>query len=236
MSIPASSPVNPSPGLIRRLKLALVIMVVSNLSLGCFSVYLLRTLDASYSGLLDRSLPLMTGLRQLTKETVSMQRHVLASLVAQDPVQRADAKAKLKESTEKQHRLLDSLLRSAEFAARPELSAAMRGAAQTYETGLVSFDRELKSGNWKAADQVRNEILRPTIASYLSLIDQAAVAVEASSQSINEDYSNQVRTHSTILLGLASWPLMVAFIVTLVVAVIIAVLVFVYRQVGTEQY
>lgn len=236
MSLSASSLAHPSPGLIRRLKLALLIMVVSNLTLGCFSVYLLRTLDAGYSGLLDHSLPLMTGLRQLTKETVSMQRHVLGSLVAQDPVQRADANAKLKESTEKQHRLLDNLLRSPEFAARPELSAALRRVAQTYETGLVSFDRELKAGNWKAADQVRNEILRPTIASYLSLIDQAAVAVEASSQSINDEYSDRVRTNSTILLGLASWPLMVAGIITFVVAVIVGVLVFVYRQVGTEPY
>ena len=236
MSLSASSLAHPSPGLIRRLKLALLIMVVSNLTLGCFSVYLLRTLDAGYSGLLDHSLPLMTGLRQLTKETVSMQRHVLGSLVAQDPVQRADANAKLKESTEKQHRLLDNLLRSPEFAARPELSVALRRVAQTYETGLVSFDRELKAGNWKAADQVRNEILRPTIASYLSLIDQAAVAVEASSQSINDEYSDRVRTNSTILLGLASWPLMVAGIITFVVAVIVGVLVFVYRQVGTEPY
>lgn len=224
------------PAVLRRLKFFVVALMISNLLLGGVSVYLLRSLDESYSDLIDRNFPLMNALRKLTKETISIQRQVLAALIATDQAGRADPLQKLEEARGRQARYLAGLLRADEFRAKPELSHALLLSAQAYEGGLEKFRALLASDRRAEADQLRNELLRPSVNHYLDVIDQAAAAVEDGSQRLNDDYSGQVRTHSTILLGLASWPLMVALVLTVVVGLIIGVLVLVYRQIGTEQY
>lgn len=232
---PASISGNP-PAVLGRLRIFVVILMVSNLLLGGLSVYLLRSLDDSYSNLIDRNFPLMNALRKLTKETISMQRQVLAALIATDQAGRADPLQKLEEARTRQAQYLSGLLRSDEFRAKPELSHALLLSAQAYESGVQKFRALLAADRHAEADQLRNEHLRPGVNHYLDVIDQAAAAVEDGSQRLNDDYSGKVRTHSTILLGLASWPLMIGLVLTVVVALIIGVLVLVYRQIGTEQY
>ncbi len=232
---PSSISGNP-PATLRGLKIFVVILMVSNLLLGGLSVYLLRSLDESYSNLIDRNFPLMNALRKLTKETISMQRQVLAALIATDQTGRADSLQKLIEARTRQARYLAGLLRADEFRARPELSHALLQSSQAYEGGVEKFRALLAADRRPEADQLRNELLRPSVNHYLDVIDQAAAAVEDGSQRLNDDYSGLVRTHSTLLLGLASWPLVIALVLTVVVGFIIGVLVLVYRQIGTEQY
>ncbi|MBI3885273.1 MAG: MCP four helix bundle domain-containing protein [Opitutae bacterium] len=231
----ASTPDSSSSAL-RRLKIFALILVVSNLLLGCFSAYLLRSIDRNYSDLIDRNFPLMDGLRLLTKETGAMQRHVLGVIANHDPARRAESLGKLETATAKQRQLLADALRADRVAALAEIRPALAKAAADYEKGLASFRELVAAGKIDDANALRYDVLRPALNHYLDTIDQAAFALEDRSQRINDTYSGRVRTHSTILLGLASWPLMVGLVVVVVVALIIGVLVLVYRQIGTEQY
>ena len=229
--------VNPTQALSsnRRLKFLVVILIVSNLLLGCVSAYLLRTVDRNYSVLIDRSFPRMNELRQLTKETVSMQRHVLAALVASDSVTREDSLQKLESTGARQKIHLKGLLRAEEILAKPELSKTLSQSAQVYETGIEAYLALMSAGRRDEADNLRKDLLRPSVNLYLDAIDQAAMTVEASGQALKDVYSTRAKAQGTILVGLASWPLVVGLVLAFLLAVIIGVLVLVYRRVGSEQ-
>lgn len=225
-----------SPSSNRRLKILVGILVVSNLFLGCLSAYLLRTLDRNYSGLIDRGVPLLNEVRQLTKETVSMQRQVLATLLATEPVARREATQRLQVAITRQKDSLARLLLAEALVARPELSQRLRQSSQSYESDLATFLAYLEGDRRAEAEKLRAEALRPGVNNYLDVIDEAAMAVETSGREMNGIFSDRVRTQSTVLVGLASWPLIVGLALTILISLIIGLLVFVYRQVGTEQY
>ena len=86
------------------------------------------------------------------------------------------------------------------------------------------------------ADNLRKDLLRPSVNVYLDAIDQAAVAVEVDGQALNDVYSNRAKAQGTILVGLASWPLLAGLVLAILIGLVIGVLVLVYRQVGNEQY
>lgn len=220
----------------RRLKLLVGVLVISNLLLGCLSAYLLRSLDRNYSGLIDRGIPVLQEVRQLTKETVSMQRQALATMVAAEPVARREATQRLQVAIARQKNSLARLLQSDALVARPELSKTLRQSSQSYESDLATFLVHLEAGRRDEADKLRVESLRPSVNSYLDVIDEAAVAVETNGKEMTGLISDRVRTQSTILVGLASWPLLVGLVIVVLIGLIIGLLVFIYRQVGTEQY
>lgn len=213
-----------------------VILMVSNLMLGCISAYLLRAIDRNYSVLIDRSFPQMNELRLLTKETVSMQRHVLAALVATDSVMREDSIQKLESAVARQKIHRKGLLMAEEFRAKPELSKVLTQSAQVYEAGLETFLALMSAGRREEADNLRKDLLRPSVNVYLDAIDQAAVAVEVDGQALKDVYSSRAKTQGTILVGLASWPLLAGLVLAILLGIIIGALVLVYRRVGNEQY
>src|SRR5471032_686447 len=69
----ASYPNEHAPSL-RNLKLLVIVLAVSNILLGVFSVYLLRGVDQRYSELIDRTAPVLNDLQTLTAKSVEAMR------------------------------------------------------------------------------------------------------------------------------------------------------------------
>src|SRR4051812_15169389 len=67
-------PLDQSAATLRQLKLVVILLVVSNIGLGVFSFYLLRTLDRRYSSLIGDTVPILADLRELTADVADAHR------------------------------------------------------------------------------------------------------------------------------------------------------------------
>ena len=52
--------------LLRQLKLLVVLLIISNIALGAFGFFFLRSIDQKYSALIDQSVPTLAALHKLT--------------------------------------------------------------------------------------------------------------------------------------------------------------------------
>lgn len=74
--------------------------------------------------------------------------------------------------------------------------------------------------------RLRDESLRPSFDDYLILIGKAADLIEAQSLRTSGDYSARTSSLSTVVLGVAGWPLLVFVgLLLLVVVLVIAMMV-----------
>src|SRR5882724_11577728 len=69
----SSYPNDHAPSL-RNLKLLVVLLGVSNILIGAFSVYLLRGIDERYSDLINRTVPVLNDLRELMTNSLATMR------------------------------------------------------------------------------------------------------------------------------------------------------------------
>src|SRR4051794_24997618 len=86
-------PRDDNTSVVRQLKTLVVVLILSNIALGVFGFYLLRTIDRNYSVLIDQSIPILNGLQTLTAKASEAMRSTNPVLLTEGKVT-PDAMAK----------------------------------------------------------------------------------------------------------------------------------------------
>lgn len=221
--------------LIRRLKLCVVLLIGLCLMLGGVCAYLLREMDRRYSELIDQSVPVLNELRLLSKQALSAQRGILATLVKDNEPGRDDAikgiiAAILADRQTRASVLMQPILRDASKHA-----AILEQAGEDYDKEGLKVAELLAQGRDAEANKLRHEKARVKLNLYLNCIDAAANYVENTSQRTNDEYSLQVKNNSFLLLGLSGLPLALAAALILSVVALLLGMWLVLRRAGLDE-
>ena len=179
MAKPVSTSLHDQSSTVRQLKVLVVILVLSNIALGGFSFYLLRSLDRGYTALISRTVPALNDLQTLTASCAEAMRTTGMPLLDIPAERRPDAikRARLALDRDRMQRkgILSHEWLAANSAPRAEFQAAGDGFSQL-ASDVVKLAAD---GQIAEAGRLREETLRPAFDRYLAAATNAADVVEA---------------------------------------------------------
>lgn len=206
-----------------------VLLVVSNVATGIFSVYLLRKLDARYSELINQSVPVLNDMQTLTALTVEVMRSTNPSVVGRAPADSERGLARGRAALERERALQEKLIKrqwlAADHAARIEVERT--GAEFSRLAG--EFLNQLAGGMTPVLVEAREQKLRPAFERYQTALTVATDVLEAHSLRTNDALSADTGSLSKIVLGVAGWPLIVMIALLVLTVCFVVVLMFVFR-------
>jgi hypothetical protein len=212
---------------LRNLKVLVVLLVVSNILVGVLGVYLLRLVDRRYSELITLTVPVLNDLQTLTAKSVATMRSTnpifFDNLGAQleSAIQRGQAQFDAERNL--RAKLLAAQWLPASSAKRTEFQQA--GDAFTRLGGEVLA--RYAAGQMAAASRLREETLRPAFERYQAAVTDISDVLFAESKLTSDDFTARTSHLTTIVLGVASWPVIVligllmvtvAFVVAMMIA------------------
>ena len=209
---------------VKRLKLLIGILVVSNLVLGVLSFNFLIKLDSDYNELIDRSLPTINHLRGMTSESSVTHRSLTFALSAQQPDRRADYLKLAEQALAKEEKHVRDVTPVLDAELGADTVARLKRAHHLYYTqssALVALLREGK--RQEAGDRVRE--MRDALDAFMITVADIADAFAQRSQDEGDLVSANVRKHGTIVLGLGGWPLAIAGVLTGLIAVVLVLMI-----------
>lgn len=215
---------------LRNLKWMVVILLVSNISLGLLSVYLLREMDRRYSTLINHAIPALNDFRELITDTVGAMRMTNPVMFTAQGVSRTDALRNMHAALTREEKFRAGLLAKPDFADDPGLRAALVKASDAFTGSLAEVARLYEAGEIEEAGRVREARLRPVFDVYMASIAKAADFTEQRSLRTSDAYSARTGSLQTIVLGVASWPVLVLVAVVATTAFFLGILVFVMRR------
>ncbi len=225
MARSSASPSSPT----RAWKLAVLVLVASNLTLGGFSYYLLRKLDRTYTELISGTVPLLNALQTLTAQTVDTMRRSSSGLVDASPRERDLAVTSALQAITSDRRLRTEVLRLGWpltlHPARTELTAA----GDAFGAAATAVVEQFRDGRLAEAVATRDQRLRPAFDSYLVAATLAADLLEAESLRTSDAITSESTRMSTVVLGIASWPLLLGLGLGVITALVVAVLLILFR-------
>ena len=214
---------------VKRLKLLIGILAVSNLVLGVLSFRFLVALDADYNELIDRSLPTINHLRGMTSESSATHRSLTFALSAQQPDRRADYLKTAEQALAKEAKHVRDVAPVLNAELGTETVARLNKAHELYyrqSSALVTLLREGK--RQEAGDRVRE--MREALDAFMTTVADIADAFAQRSQDEGDLVSAHVRKHGTIVLGLGGWPLAIAAGLTFLIVVVLGLMINLARQ------
>jgi hypothetical protein len=214
---------------LRRMNFLVVLLVVSNIATGVFSVFLLRNLDARYSELISQSVPELNDLRELMTDTVMAMEATNPRYFLGSNAKAPEALQTVRQRLATGQRFRTDTLKDRGFAVTPSDRAAIQKVGEEFDRIAAELSRLYSAGSLNEAVRLREERLRPAFDQYFAAIGTAADAIEAHSLSTSNDYT--VKTHSltAVVLGVAGWPLIVMMALLLLTVCFVVVLMFVFR-------
>jgi hypothetical protein len=214
---------------VKRLKLLIGILAVSNLVLGVLSFNFLVTLDTDYNELIDRSLPTINHLRGMTSESSVVHRSLTSALSAPQPDRRASYLKVAKQALAKEAKHVRDVtpVLGAELGA--ETVARLQKAHELYSARSSALVALLQEGKQpEAGDRVRE--MREALDTFMTTVADIADTFAQRSQDEGDLVSANVRKHGTIVLGLGGWPLVVAATLTGLIVVVLGLMINLARQ------
>jgi len=218
-----------TPSSTRPWQIAVLILVVSNLALGCFSVYLLRRIDRTYSSLITGAVPLLNALQTLTAQTIDTMRRTGSGLTATSAPDRDLAVTSALQAIASDHRLRSETLRLIWTPSLQTAQTELATAGDVFSTAATQVVERFRIESADAASAHRERVLRPAFDRYLSAATKAADLLEAESLRTNEAITSESGRMTTVVLGLASWPLLVGASLALLTTLFIVVLMLLFR-------
>lgn len=199
------------------------ILLVTNLAVGVLSLFFLRSVNQRYALLFERSIPVATSLRTLTRELGATQR--LARRVA-DPAREMawkDLPPQLGDAaTRARVHALD--ISGADLIKETPHGAAIVGMCKEYDAKAGHFLELVSAGKIAEAHQYNLETLRPAFDNYLLTLDAAADYVEGQGTKLRDRYTQDTRFFGGLLLAFAGWPVIAAGVAVFVLAILIVTL------------
>lgn len=215
---------------LRRLKLLAGVLVLSNFLLGAFSFYLIRRTDRDYSLLIDENVPALYQSRHVGQQAGIAYRAMISALLTKDPatcaVQLDRARAALRRGDELRAALLKlDLLRT-----RPDLAAEYQQTAEDFNLAAKELLPRITPEDTVDAERDRIQHLQDLYERMIAVNEKLATVAASDTQTGNDGYTAQSQLRSELMLGLASWPLLVAALIVGLTLVILVVMLVVFRQ------
>jgi hypothetical protein len=228
MPQPGSNP-NAQASTLRNLKVLVVLLVFSNIFVGVLSVYLLRAVDQRYSELVGQAVPALNDLRQLMSDTVTVMRSTNPNNLSGA---NGDAVAALLGSRQRLAQMKKSreeAIQDPYFAEKHEAAMAISQTGLEFDGICAEYLDIYTSGRRAEAVRLRDEKLLSTFDRHIATIGAAADAIEFTSLATSKDYSGRTNSLSTIVLGVASWPVILLFGLLLLTAVFVIAMMIAFR-------
>ncbi len=217
---------------IRRLRLLVVALVVSNLVLGFLSAYLLRRLDRDYSELLDETWPTVQHVRTVGQESTNAYKQIVAGLAESDPA-RCAAYVKTIDATMARIRAGRVLVVQSELLAeQPPLLADYKTAAAEFDAGVAGIMPRLTPASTVESERGALDKFEASLDRVRTVNQKLLTFIETRSQSISGDFSAGVRQRSFLVLSVAAWPVLIAAIAVVSTLVVVLAMLFMFRRSG----
>lgn len=214
---------------LRNLKRLVAILVVSNIALGVFSVYQLRSVDRRYSELLDHGLPAMNDLQTLTAESVTAMRGTGPNLFSASAKNRLALLQSAQAALDRDRDFRNRLVRGEWLVSNPSGKAVFQKAGDEFTQVSLDVLRLAAAGKMEEASRMRDETVRPAFDRYLDATTKVADLLQADIEQTNVTYTAQTNHLSELMLGLAGWPLLVFGALLLLVAVLVVAMMVAFR-------
>ena len=214
---------------LRQFKVLVVVLILSNVILGTFGFYLLRSMDRKYSTLINQSVPALTELRTLTVFSLEAMRSTSPTLSGDTPQTRQEGAQRARVALERDRNLRNHVLRQDWLSRNGEARVNFEQAGEAFSQATKQVILLLESGQSSEGDQQREQIQRPAFNRYVAATTKAADMLEAESLQMNATLTETTGSASGVLIGFASWPLMIVGLLLAVTTLfVLGVLVNVY--------
>ena len=218
--------------LLRQLKLLVVLLIISNIALGAFGFFFLRSIDRKYSALIDQSVPTLQALHNLTVNASEAMRSTNPDLLADQKSSPAEIANNARAAIEQNAELREQLLRQDWIGAHQE-NANIREAGEKFDRAAAEVLPLLQANNAAEADKIRDTNLRPLYNNYVAAISKAGELLKKESLTTSNHLSLRTGNLSRVMLGLAGWPIMIlgAFLIfTAIFVLVVLVKVTLFRE------
>lgn len=219
---------------VRRLKLFIGILVLSNCLLGLLSAMLLRKLDSTYSDLLDQTLPVLSEIRAVGRENTDVYRALVAGIVETDAKLCAASIQRAGQALEHAHAARQQVLNAAILKESPGLLKEMADATAAYDVVARGIMAKLSPDMTPAEQNTSFNQLEQALERCRVSTRKLQEFIEVRSQAISDNVSAEVRSRSTLVLGVASWPVLIGILIVISAAVVLIGMFFMLRRIGPD--
>jgi hypothetical protein len=224
-----SAPTHDQASSVRNLKLLVLLLAASNILIGAFSVYLLRGVDHRYSELVGHSVPALNDLRELMSDTVAAMRATNPRYFSGPGADPAQALQTARQRLAVEQKFRGGTLSDPATTGNTEDHEAIHKFGDEFERRAVEIAQSYGSASIVDITRQRDEKLLPVFDQYIAAIGKAADRIEAESLSTSKVYTSRTNTLSTIVLSVASWPVLVLALLLFVTAVFVIVMMIAFR-------
>ena len=229
MARPVSTNLHDQTATLRQLKVLVVILVLSNIGLGVFSFYLLRDMDRRYSKLIGQSVQVQNDLQELTVDSVDAMRDTNSTLFEVPVEQRKVVAARARSALEREKNLRERLLSDDWLPAAGEERMDFQKAGAAFSHVATDVIAALADDKLAEANRVREQSLRPAFEHYLAATTKVSDKLREESLRHSDELTAKTGSVSKIMLGLASWPVVILGALLLLTAVFVVVLMILFR-------
>ncbi len=219
---------------VRRLKVLVIVLALLNLLLGLFGAYLLRRVDREYSALLDESVPTLQQLRELSRGNGVVFRNVIAALVTHDPQTFSAAVTRGRQGLTQSALLRSRLIESEACRQEPSSTQRLVDSARTYESLAAEMLAGMRVEDTADGEKARVERLLAASDDYGLAIEGLSKFVAGRASQVSAYYSEQVRSRSVVVLGLAGLPFLLACGVVVFTVVVVIGMLLVFRHASDD--
>jgi hypothetical protein len=206
---------------LRQLKILVVILIVSNIGLGLFGIYVLRSVDRKYSALIHQTVPPINELQTLTAWSVDAMRSTNPSLFQPSPNGSSRPVQQAQNMIERDRELRTRALQREWLGLKPGERQDLLEAGDAFTRESLEVLHLFETGHNAEAGQRRETVLRPAFDRYVASMTKTADVLEAESLRTSGRLTEQTGSISHIVLGLASWPFMIVGLFFLAVIIFV---------------
>ncbi len=228
MSRLASSP-NDQASTLRNLKLLVILLAASNILVGAISVYLLRAVDTRYSELIERTVPALNDLRELMTDTITTMRSTNPILLEKPGANRPGLMEAMHAALTTEQKFRTDLLTGAGLTHQPVDRSSLQKAGEAWENEVIGIIQLYPVSSAAEIAHERETKLRPAFEDYMGAIAKASDSVESIGLTSNKDFTAKTNTLSTIVLGVASWPVLLLLALLLLTVVFVIAMMIAFR-------
>lgn len=214
---------------IRRLRLFVVILCLSNLLLGCVSFYFLHKTDAAYSQLVRQNVPALHGLVRLSREVSAAQRSMLRSQRLVGNPTEAAKNLEIMQATATHTEAVERVAIDPDGDGQLWLPADLTGQlsmrGRRYREVVGTYVSLFQKEGPEEAVLYSEQEVRPAYEAYQDTLEAAAAVVEKRSRDLCAAYSAGTQHFKKIVLGIAGWPVLIAAGLLGIVSIVLLVMV-----------
>ena len=216
--------------LLNRIKTFLLIaLVITNISLGISCYSLLQRANSGYGQLIDRSIPIMSDLHEITLTVMRSYRIASQALRTNDS---NEQQRLLIEAKALEHK---SALVREHFQAAPDLvngeaiDTQVEMVAKIYHMNLEQYGSLVDAGKLAEAERYRTDVLRSSADDYFETLEKRVADVEKIAGRLRSEIAKSQTHWGRVGLAVGGWPLWAGFLGLIATAIMmIALLVSVF--------